>query len=676
MGWTSISTSADLGIDWPLVLPTTTVDPYLVWADATRFSGLEPAGSSQSLQIAFEISVPPRHQRRLLCCLQRMVRGLSKDLFFRMLPGKSSQFGWAVVPKGLIKWLLHPSVQQFVPRFELGLPQAIANRASFEALFAPRPPGLALPSPVVAVIDDGCPWAHSSFRKLEAKTSKWETRVAQLWLQDLGASGALGGKELSAVLQRHSSPASVDERACYESLADSLGHMGGDYVRQMRSRASHGAHVLDMAAGNPNPLAMPWYPPFRRPLRVRSVDPAATSPIVFVQLPRAAVEDTSGASMNVYVLQALDYIATQTANANTVVNLSYGALAGPHDGSTLLECAMECFLEHEAVRAIVLPAGNGYDSRTHAALHVAPAATGELRVQVMPDDPTDTFVEIWYDAEEAGVPVRATIEVVAPKSQSRSGPVRLGEALQWLPDGGQPSAAIIHAARPPLAARSRKRMILVAVSATRRKDGAGAAPHGEWLLRITNEESSGVPLNLQAWIERDDASFGSARSRSQAYFVSKGGGLAPGHPHASSDPVSRVASLNSFGHGERVAVVGGYRLDAGALAPYSASGPGRQGSYRGPDFCAPCEESRVLPGLLAAGNYSGATIRMNGTSVAAAIATRTIANCLADQHCFDALRPAKDQLSTDAPPSVETGNDHPNLAQPELRRGRGYLRLG
>jgi hypothetical protein len=76
-------------------------------------------------------------------------------------------------------------------------------------------------------------------------------------------------------------------------------------------------------------------------------------PIVCVQLPVATTADTSGGTLSHQVMRALAYIVTSGIRLlqdrglrppPIVVNLSYGIFAGPHDGSGLLEAAIDDFI--------------------------------------------------------------------------------------------------------------------------------------------------------------------------------------------------------------------------------------------------------------------------------------------------------------------------------------------
>src|SRR5205814_10258682 len=93
-----------------------------------------------------------------------------------------------------------------------------------------------------------------------------------------------------------------------------------------------------------------------------------------------------------------------------------------------------------------------------------------------------------------------------------------------------------------------------------------------------------------------------------------------------------------YGYGKGTLLVGGYRRSDGKPAAYSSSGAKRmirreKGPKReqmpGPDLAAVSEESPSLPGILGTGTYSGSVVALNGTSVAAPLAVRALADAIA-----------------------------------------------
>jgi hypothetical protein len=648
---------------WSEQLALSRVDPYLVWADSTDFVGFV-GGPSANIQIAFEIEsgIPNALDAMTSCGGQAVL--------------VSQNFGVASMPLDGLSCLMKPSMQTLIPRFEIGLPLAGDPSAYPSGLLGNIELDIftsieTVPAmPVAAVIDHGCPFAHESFRTRWTDGS-WHTRLGALWFQEDRNAWGFDAATLNGWLATNTrADGSIDEGACYRAQRDEFRRRllplprpnpppdaAELWWRRINASAMHGAHVLDVMAGSPNPLAV-------RHRWGTAKDAAAAAPLLFVQLPRETVDDTSGLSMNVCVLEALAYIAARTQKRKVCVNLSYGSLAGPHDGSSLLECAIDEFLRTYRPRIeLVLPVGNGYDSRTHASATLAPDGQWlDLPLHLLPNDPTDTFVELWYDAS-ANRPTLIDVALIGPDGTD-SGAVECDTAIECTRAGARlPSMAIVHQSRPPVSAGSSRRCALIAFAATKsRTPLRPIAAHGVWALRVRNRGP--IAVRVDAWIERDDSNFGSGRSRSQATFLSDGTPPARGAAHGATPPIDRRACLNSIAHGALPTVIGGIVKSTGQLASYSASGPGRCGPWPGPRYVAPCE-SHPGVGLLAAGTRSGSVVPMNGTSVASAAAARVLYNCLA--------------LGSD-PPRVKPvdlpdfGKDplHPT-PDPALRRGEGEL---
>ncbi len=686
MNWSSL-VSQSLNIQWSAKLGLC-LDPYLVWADITRFTGLQ-AAMVRSGMVAANASVPIAFE--LVSGLSAKSLGQKVKALGLAVPWVpvllGPRFGTITVPIAFLRTLLSPLGQSFVRRFELGLPTKAPNNAALYSQLltgsvSKSQPGLkgAAKRLYAAVIDDGCAFAHEAFL-VDPKVSWPASRIERLWFQedkdpiDPNTLGYTAQNLQKWFLKPAVTGKVLDEGRAYRLMRDHLRNarknpeLARAWERQMRTPATHGTHILDVMAGAPNPLASSRYR-YGEPN-----DAAAKAPILFVQLPRAAVADTSGASMNCNVLEALAFVASVVKAPNeVVVNLSYGALAGPHDGTSLLEEAVDHFLNRNPhVKALTLPAGNGYDSSTHARLRATrDGRWHEMNFRVLPGDPTDTFIELWYAPTADATPGRAVLEfeVIAPDG-TRSGPVALGQGLQWGNTGQLPVAALVHLERPT-AGGGKKHMALLAIAPTQpNKAQRRLAPHGDWRLRVRNR--GGYACVVDAWIERDDSAFGSGRARGQARFLSEGHSPARGMAHAATFPIERQMSLNSFAHGLGPKVAGGYSLRSvggsaldprQSLARYSASGPGRKGEWSGPDVCAPCEE-RPGVGILAAGTRSVQPVYLDGTSVASAALGRQCINAgdrplpCPDEDDLNPVRPHPDGIA---------------YPDPVYRRGRGRLK--
>jgi hypothetical protein len=152
-----------------------------------------------------------------------------------------------------------------------------------------------------------------------------------------------------------------------------------------------------------------------------------------------------------------------TASCPIVLNLSYSTIAGPHDGSALLEAAINQLIASRATPLrVVLPAGNHYLARCHARFAM-PAAKPllhpikSLQWRVQPDNQSASFAEIWLPHSQGAQPlpqveVRVTSRTARQAHGSDPAPIELAldyqrallHDLRRPVSGGQPSA---HSAR-------------------------------------------------------------------------------------------------------------------------------------------------------------------------------------------------------------------------------------
>lgn len=512
-------------------------------------------------------------------------------------------------------------------------------------------PVVSLTGNVIAVIDYGCPFAHQQF--LLGNESSRGSRVRYLWDQNLTPTANPPywlrpgefpyGREITSGLSGDfangidvllsAQPPLRDEDAIYNEA---------NYSAVAEPKV-HGAHVLDLAAGNVNPVTG---------LR----DAASEANIIFVQLPRDTISDASGGSMTKYVLDALVYIFNRATEAeNLVINLSYGSCAGPHDGSSMLERAMDTLIADQRKRypgrnlEVVLPAGNHFLAQGHrrTVLNPSNSRSAELQWQVMPDDATDTFLELWYEPTDD---CDVSITVVPPDGMPACN-IRAGGTKSVMDSNGAMFGLVVHANNVPA---GRGNMVLIAVRPTHpdvekafpaptRLDTNGVtvpptrmttAPHGVWIVQL----SSKTNIEVNAWVERDDP-VNPGTGPQQAYFVPNRARTDAKDDDQPHDWISRRTTGNSIANGKNVTVVGACFQNTNPAdvhsqpvpSDYSAAGPCLNPSReRGwPDTVLPADESADMPGILAAGTRSGLQVRMNGGSVAAPQMARHFVNAWA-----------------------------------------------
>jgi hypothetical protein len=537
---------------------------------------------------------------------------------------------------------------------------------------------------IMAVIDDGIPFAHRNFRDADG----CRTRVEFCWLQ----SATIDPKQNSVLFGREYMRADIDElieRSGGDE--DRLYHEAGattdadDFGSLLDHHTTHGAHVMNLATG---------YDP------ARGEEPPEDIRIIAVQLPNSVTMDTSGFGEDMYVLSAFHYIFNRAdiirdmygvSDPRLVINFSYGCTGGRHDGETEVEAAINELIQmrrKSAPTALVLAAGNTFLDRLHAEIHDADFDRDdvvELPWRIQPNDRTPSYLELWFwqpfdpsgpfgfsvelrnpsgaivdfrnelsGQHQTSLPVKADY----PNGQRGGDPRRVLTVLNPLGEViGQISADSDRADGPgnrPEAddeagqqTTGRWRVLIVIAPTEPENDCLPGADSGKWTVTIVRGHQVRVDdYPIHCWIQRA-TDFESFRSGSrQSYFdedayedtrFTPQGDLAekdPDEKHTKKPFVKRFGSLNGLATGRSSLVVGGYRLGAGLgsslacaqPALYSAAGV-RNSNW--PDKQVDCssmsDRSRALPGTLSAGVRSGSRSFVQGTSAAAPFVARQLA---------------------------------------------------
>lgn len=673
-------------------------DPYLVWADATTRP--PEAGDPLSIAVLVELSAAADYQG----LIDRLNQGETNLDALSFVPNgfemrAATRFVTGLVSRAGLQRLVDEVVQRRIECFSL---QDARRGTEGAALQAWREYVNAGPVRIRAdakgksrssaarsatgtylgIIDDGLP----VLRAREATRSV--DRPAHFWDQGWQAPESMG-KPLPVpaeddpfwdiaweIRQRAAPAASTEAEAggkseaelvargflygrCLKPLSPAVaGRLAdrGGYARLgyfvPAPRRSHGAAVLGLLA--------PWLSAARRPVRW----PEAVSGLAMVQLPTRTVSDTSGGSLAMRVLDGLRFVLWQEAADRgtdpqarpTVVNVSYGVHAGPHDGTSMFERAVLELLDAHPHLHLVLPAGNAARAGCHARRELArqgeAADQATFRLAVLPDNGRDTFVELWLPA---GARVALDIRPPGSKAVHRvvEGEARV-QAEASAADPRRPDRVSFGAVYAPRVAQGQNgTMVLVAIGSTarlgerldprrglnqrRRVEVAGQA--GLWELTVHN--ISGPAFAVDAWIERGDAAPDESAGSRQAFFPD-----AVDTARSGSTPEGTLSGIATMTH-PRLHVVGAMRAD-GSLSDYSAAGPARAPAVRtGPNVVAPADASRNLPGLRTLGFVEGAVDRINGTSAACAVHARDLARRLASKLSDQPPPPIKPQPDID-----------------------------
>jgi subtilisin family serine protease len=249
----------------------------------------------------------------------------------------------------------HPAVASLKAARPCGASDAIAVAGGARAaVVVPRvdvPGGVTGRGVVIAAIDFGFDVGHAALRD-----RRGGTRFRWLWDQR-GAGRVLGRRAIDAAL----------------AAPDPYAALGYDPADADDGTGAHGTHVLSIAA---------------------RLAPGAELIGVHLRGTDTRPDDTLGDSVR--LLEALRFVADRAAGAPLVVNLSLGVHGGPHDGTTLVEQAIDWLVSSRPGISVVMSAGNYFDAGVHAEGRVAAGAHRDLRWDAPPRRAsTPAELELW-----------------------------------------------------------------------------------------------------------------------------------------------------------------------------------------------------------------------------------------------------------------------------------------
>jgi subtilisin family serine protease len=440
---------------------------------------------------------------------------------------------------------------------------------------------------IIGIVDFGLDIMHRNFRHADGST-----RILALWDQKAPANEKHSPKPFGYgrlfkedEINRALRTVEPYQAIGYKALKDSLMDAG-----------AHGTYVTDVAAGN------------GLGSNCKGVAPQAD--IVFVDVSTAgtpiqgsqAVGSTFGDS--VQLLEAVQFIFdyAKAKDRPCVINISLGTNGGPHDGTTLLEEAIDRLVIQEPNRAVVIAAGNSFDKKLHATGQVMNRGNLDLKWRIPRFDATSNELEIWYARED-----RFTVEVFNPDGK-RVARVKPGDTWEKV-KGDKGLMTVVNRLNDPNNGDNTINIFF-----------ERGLSYGIWTLRLHGDCVQDG--RFHAWIERDE--------RGQSRFVK---------PQDKSYMVSNQCTLSSIACGHETIVVSAYNAYESdlPLSESSSSGPTRDNrKQQQPTISAPGKD------VIAA--QSGTLVlrhRQSGTSIAAAVVTGTIALMLAEAQALGMALTAK-----------------------------------
>lgn len=500
---------------------------------------------------------------------------------------------------------------------------------------------------VIGIIDDGLAFANSRFCTRPSSSAPLETRFEALWLQDVetinpaGSDVSFGRKlqkpEINRLLAEEfdATRQVTNERAIYRHPEAGIAPDREEHMTVHRA-ASHGCHILDLAAGeDPD-------------------DMCTDRPIIGVQLPTVVTAETSGRTLSHYAIEALDFILREADKLGTghklpvVVNFSYGFQAGAKNGTSEIEAEIDRLVEErndDAPTVVVLPAGNAQDDGTNAVFELQPGDTETLEWIILPDDRTESFAEIHLRGVNSP---SAEVSIAPPGGEPAKKLSSPGKDPVVLTDGSDKIAALYLDGPEHLDDITRMRAIAAVNRTTARETVLKAAPSGRWTISVRN--TGETPLFVHAMIQRDDTltgyRLGGRQSVWDHHTAHQRSPKTGDYTYTPADtPLTGRGTISALSGGVSPIVVGAAddgailpdRHGAGAAdtdergptpSPYSSAGLGGKFSR---DMSARVDHGPVLTGLFASGTMSGSLALLSGTSVAAPLMTRALADLLSGE---------------------------------------------
>jgi len=415
-------------------------------------------------------------------------------------------------------------------------------------------------------------------------------------------------------------------------------------------RVSHGTHLLDTAAGE-------------EPSEVTDAD-FKDILAVRLQQPNRQFSDTSGMWLKYSAFEALQFLilaANTVAGGSSkhirdlVVNLSFGNLAGPHDGSSMLEKGIDFLVAESAPElplldnvSVHIASGNQRQAQCYANKKIDPLQSQTFHWRVLPDDATPSFLELWFDkSNEADEDIdlqNLQVEITPPvgvkpvdetmsTSDSEKFDVGNGECKVLTSDvvltgEGEKIPVCTYVSLPKgRIATGDKPMVLIAITPTATTTSTLPAPAGTWKITLFNN-SPDNSYKVDARIQRDDTTTDGVTRGRQSYFADPDYKKVdsfgyPVTPEFHQDGyVQLTDTVNGISTGEHVRTIGSYRYSGRQPVDYSGVKVGMNGNDSDNRFLhAVSEDSLMCEGVIASGTRSGSRVALNGTSVANAQAT-------------------------------------------------------
>lgn len=418
---------------------------------------------------------------------------------------------------------------------------------------------------VVGVIDSGLDYRHHAFR-----LPNDDSRFLFIWNQDINVrpKGPTDPFQETAPPEFPTVGVEYTQQQINQALRASNPL---NVVRLDDTESAHGTAVTGIAAGDGSQAGTREGSGDNCTGANTYIGVAPEADIIFVR--HSKIGDQLGESPN--LVDAINYIFTRASQLDggtgrpCVINISQGDNMGPHDGTSLVEQAIDQMMVLSTRRAIVKSAGNEGGKSHHAMANIT-AAGGPKRITFSVPAAANRrqFMECWYDGAQ-----RLDVQLFAPGTPAPSSPVvHPGDPPNvWPVNPGAPAA---------------QRVTVTITSALNDPDNhdnriflewGGAAgvnpPNGTWTIQFTST-SAGNAL-LHCWLEH-------AGDEAAPIFTSD---VTDSHTISIPGTSSNVITVGSYA-AEELRSPSGKVTHKGDLYFSSSRGPKRTGA-RKPDITAP-----------------------------------------------------------------------------------------
>jgi hypothetical protein len=639
-------------------IPKGTSDPYLAWAqvgDTTDFESCQFDADAKllvmyELELSKDLLVQLNNSADLDAAQIIATRPITIEFLAIGQTIKLHPIWWrdsivygtaALDSKGLVLFQTM-AANSVITRFEVSYVPRMA-RAS-QPLVLPEinskvtKPAMCDEEILYGLIDHGCPFAHSRL-----KTQEQRSRLLNVWYQDQKQNKLT---ETSPTLWQFGYTVTSQEINAFLSLRTGMEDWQIYAQAQMPELlvdSSHGAHMLGDLLDATNSPSLLWDGIKDKVPQAQSVKPPKNPDVVFVQLPDIYLSSTTRNTLVAYRLSALRYLLS-CAGTNTkkiIAPISSEIFVGSHDGTTLFEMALDAMIEFSSAHLqkelhVLISASNALRLRTHTHSGAVAVQQCKFPLRVYPANELPTFAEVWIQQKDGEDGAVGVLDVTI---QSRSNPndpplleakglaLHQGQAAQ--DNDGKVIAGVLSMDL------QRQQVLLVRLPPSFSYDDRVATlPSGDWEISIS---STSTKFEAHAYIARSTHGMGGQLRSYQSQWIE------PRRPIQLADtlqapddlldefPDYGAGSINGMANGQKVIVIGGYRLWDKRRSSYSGAAPARPKgrlahSNYAVDYAAPSDESPSLSGIRSWSNRSGGSARLNGASVATPLAARSVAN--------------------------------------------------